>query len=232
MAVSSFPVSIGYTHEFVRRSLPEGALRVLEVGAGDGALAEVMMADGFEVVAVDVDPEAVAAAAARGVDARLAEWPADIAGQFDAVLFTRSLHHVHALEAGIAAACRSLRPGGRIIVEDFKAEGGDTGTRLWATSLASLLADCGLIDVDALPAIADRLDGPTPDHDLHSSSAIRAELAKRGVVEEGPAAYYFRYFEPFLVDAQNAASILAHESALIASGSIDPLGIRFVLTPG
>src|SRR5690349_17075257 len=108
-----------YTLEFVRRSLPEQALRLLEVGCGDGALAAALAADGLKVVAIDVDPEVVDIARASAVDARVAEWPNFEDGRFDAVLFTRSLHHVHDLMPSVEAAAAALNSGGRIIVEDF-----------------------------------------------------------------------------------------------------------------
>src|SRR5262245_50109904 len=56
------------TLAFVTGALPRGAT-VLEVGAGDGRLTARLRAAGWRVRAIDVDPAAVEAARARGVDA-------------------------------------------------------------------------------------------------------------------------------------------------------------------
>lgn len=103
---------------FVRSWLAH-PLRVLEVGCGEGELAAALVEGGYRVVAIDSDAAAVEIAKARGVDARLATWPLFDDGQFDAVLFTRSLHHIEPLDAAVAHAREVLQPGGRIIIEDF-----------------------------------------------------------------------------------------------------------------
>src|SRR4051794_17339870 len=117
-------VATSYTFDFVIRNLPKGTSRILEIGCGAGELAARLIAEGFEVVALDGAQECVDQARTLGVEARLLEWPAQLTETFDAVLFTRSLHHVHELEDAISAAAGALRPYGRIIVEDFRAEGG------------------------------------------------------------------------------------------------------------
>ncbi len=83
------------TLHFVRAHLSGGAQHLLEVGCGNGALAAALQADGHTLVALDADAEAVAEARRRGVDARHAAWPDFENAPFDAVLFTRSLHHLH-----------------------------------------------------------------------------------------------------------------------------------------
>ena len=45
--------------------------RILDLGCGDGVLTEKILAARAEVVAVDAAPEMVAAARARGIDARV-----------------------------------------------------------------------------------------------------------------------------------------------------------------
>lgn len=199
-----------YSLGFVREALPEGARRVLEVGCGDGALAAMLAAGGLDVVAIDANAEAVAKTRARGLDARLAEWPDFHAGPFDALLFTRSLHHVRDLEASVAAAFAALRPGGVLIVEDFAFEEADEESLAWFAALAGDLA----------PAALDH------DHELHSARAIEAALGAAPV----PAAYYFRYIETSAPERAEAA--LAEEERAIAAGLIRPLGRRWAVGRG
>jgi SAM-dependent methyltransferase len=196
-----------YSLDFVRDALPPDARRVLEVGCGDGALAAMLAAEGLEIVAIDADPQAVATARAGGVDARLAEWPDFDSGRFDAVLFTRSLHHVRDLEASVAAAFAALRPGGAVIVEDFAFEEADEASLAWFAALAGELAPAALVH----------------DHELHSARAIEAALGAAPV----PAAYYFRYLEA--ASPERAEAALAQEQGAIAAGSIRPLGRRWVV---
>src|ERR1043166_5521254 len=120
-----------YTYDFVKRFLPGGRNRILEVGCGAGELAARLARDGHAVIAIDSDPESVAAAQRLGLDARLANWPDFDEGYFDAVLFTRSLHHIHQLDYSVRHAADRLRDDGHIIVEDFAYESADEKTLRW-----------------------------------------------------------------------------------------------------
>jgi SAM-dependent methyltransferase len=226
-----------YTHAFVRDSLPPGARRLLEVGCGEGALAAALQAEGFALVALDTDAACVKAARARGVDARLASWPDFDGGRFDAVLFTRSLHHVGDLEAGVAAAFGCLGPGGRIIVEDFDFGYADEATLGWFASLLRLIqatrADLG--DDGLVRALAAGEEAPLAawraqhHHDLHPAEAIEAALrASAASLTVESSAYFFRYLARATADAAIAGAMLAHELDLIGSGRIAPLGRRYV----
>jgi hypothetical protein len=83
------------------------------------------------VTAVDDDPDMVESARRLGVDAHVCRWPAWRGGPYDAVLFTRSLHHMHDLDAAVAAAGAALAPAGRILVEDFAFAEADAATTRW-----------------------------------------------------------------------------------------------------
>ena len=89
--------------------------RVLDVGCGDGRLASLYTAE--EVVLVDASEAAVAAAGARGLDARLGDaealpFPDD---SFDALTCSHTLYHVPDVDRALAEFVRVLRPSGRFV---------------------------------------------------------------------------------------------------------------------
>ena len=230
--IGDTPVATRYTREFVERSLPPGATAILEIGCGTGELAAALGERGLQVLAIDSDGRCVETAKARGIDARVAEWPTPLDRRFDAVLFTRSLHHIHDLDGAVAAAVKALNPGGRIIVEDFRAEGAEERSRRWAKGLIDILGAARAYQSDEAAAwLRDKI-GPSNGHghELHSSRAIADALNAYGEIESEVAAYYFRYFEPEL-SGNATEAVLRAELDLIAASAIDALGRRFVLTP-
>ncbi|MBL6752624.1 MAG: methyltransferase domain-containing protein [Nevskia sp.] len=98
---------------------PRPGERVLDLGCGDGALTEKLVAAGCSVVGADASPEFVAAARARGLDARLADGQAlPFAAEFDAVFSNAALHWMKRdPDAVLAGVARALKPGGRFVAE-------------------------------------------------------------------------------------------------------------------
>ncbi len=97
---------------------PRPGERILDLGCGDGALTERLVAAGAVVVGVDASPEQVAAARRRGLDARVADGEAlPFEAEFDAVFSNAALHWMRRPEAVIAGVWRALRPGGRFVGE-------------------------------------------------------------------------------------------------------------------
>jgi SAM-dependent methyltransferase len=91
---------------------------VLEVGCGEGELAERMTsALSAEVIAIDQSERMVELTRARGVDARVGDVQellfAD--GAFDVVVAAWMLYHVPDLDRGIGELARVLRRGGRLV---------------------------------------------------------------------------------------------------------------------
>src|SRR6056297_452665 len=64
---------------------PRPGERILDIGCGDGTLTQALVEAGAETVGVDASPEMVAAARARGLDARIADAAAlPFEAEFDA----------------------------------------------------------------------------------------------------------------------------------------------------
>ena len=92
--------------------------RILDLGCGDGALTEKLVAAGADVVGVDASDSMIAAARARGLDARLGcGQKLEFDGAFDAVFSNAALHWMLDPDAVIAGVHRALRPGGRFVGE-------------------------------------------------------------------------------------------------------------------
>ena len=97
---------------------PRPGERVLDLGCGDGALTEKLVAAGCRVVGVDASSEQIQAAQARGLDARVMDGQAlEFEGGFDAVFSNAALHWMRRVDAVIDGVWRALVPGGRFVGE-------------------------------------------------------------------------------------------------------------------
>ena len=97
---------------------PQPGERILDLGCGDGVLTEKLVAAGALVVGVDASAEQVAAARARGLDARIMDGESlTFDREFDAVFSNAALHWMRNPDAAIAGVRRALRPGGRFVGE-------------------------------------------------------------------------------------------------------------------
>ena len=119
------------------RLAPQQGERILDLGCGDGTLT-VQIADlGASVVGVDSSPAMVAAARARGIDARLMDISAlSFDNEFDAVFSNAVLHWVRDADAAVAGVYRALCHGGRLVAEF----GGHTNVAAIGTALRAVLA--------------------------------------------------------------------------------------------
>ena len=114
---------------------------ILDLGCGDGVLTEKIAAAGAVVVAVDAAPDMVAAARARGLDARVvAGQNLNFDGEFDAVFSNAALHWMRPPEAVLAGVLRALKPGGRFVGE----MGGHNNTAAIMVAIRAVLARRGL----------------------------------------------------------------------------------------
>jgi 2-polyprenyl-3-methyl-5-hydroxy-6-metoxy-1,4-benzoquinol methylase len=106
--------------------------KILYVGPGLGHIALELARGGHDVTGVDIDPEAVSLARRtaesdpfrerRGsLSYEVAEFPGGVTGEgsYDAVLFSRVLHHIPDPTAAVDKAAGLLTPTGRIACVDF-----------------------------------------------------------------------------------------------------------------
>src|SRR5262252_7723393 len=127
---------------FLAGQVPAPATRVLDIGCGLGRLAARVAAHGREVVGVDLSPEMIARARARGEGTPGLRFecgdffdldPQD--GGYDCVLSAAVLHHMDA-DAAIPHMMRLLAPGGRLILHDLRADAGVADRARAACALA------------------------------------------------------------------------------------------------
>ena len=97
---------------FVAAHLPAAPARVLEIGCGSGALAHAMARLGHDVLAID--PSAPEGDLFRRVTLEELSDP----GPYDAVVASRSLHHIHDLPAALDKIAALLAPGGRLLLHE------------------------------------------------------------------------------------------------------------------
>jgi SAM-dependent methyltransferase len=119
--------------DFVLSQLPAPPGRVLEIGCGEGELARALSESGYDVVAID--PEAPEGAIFRRATIEAFDEP----GPFDAVVASRSLHHVHELGAALDKIFRLLR--GPLILNEFAWDRREPMTPEWEEEHEGLHGD-------------------------------------------------------------------------------------------
>jgi SAM-dependent methyltransferase len=192
---------------FVLGNLPAVPARALEVGAGTGELAAELRDAGYDVLAIDPasDSDGVVAVALAELDAE--------EGSFDAALAVVSLHHVEPLAASLRRLAEVVRPGGRLVVDEFDVDRFDERAAAWWSEQRLAL---GHEDHqhDARSRVADLRS------ELHSIDAIRASLEP--FFELTPVtrvAYLHRWgLDESLADP---------EIDLIRRGELPAVGVRF-----
>jgi len=210
---------------------------VLDVGCGNGLLAQRLSSLGFDVTALDRSlkrTERVAAVRFLETDfLGFADAP------YDALVFSASLHHLFPLEEALAAAERLLRPGGRFLAADFDLEAPDVQTARWYYDMEGLLHAAGLYRHDKVEGSPtdeplarwhkEHLDTPP----FHTGAAMQAAIGRRfrGLqVSRGP--YLFRYVAGCLVPSPHAVAVarfaLEAEERGIAASALKPVGLRLM----
>jgi len=149
---------------------PQPGERILDLGCGDWVLTAKIAAAGAIVVAVDAAPDMVAAAKAKGLDARVVPGQGlAFEREFDAVFSNAALHWMHPPEAVLAGVARALKPGGRFVAE----MGGHNNTAAIQVAFRAVLAKRGIEALALMPWY------------FPSAAAYRAKLEAAGFrVEE------------------------------------------------
>lgn len=191
---------------FVRSSLPAPPARVLEIGAGDGQLADALGAAGYEVNAID--PAAEAGGPVRPVAL------IDVEGRYDAAVAIVSLHHVEPLEESCAHLATLLAPGGLLVIDEIDSQAFDGVAASWWLGQRR--------------ALGSPEDGPMPDAmvtdlraHIHPVQRIMQALALHFTVG-GPVR------GPYLHRWDLRPSLYGPEVDLIAAGLLPAVGWRQV----
>lgn len=194
---------------FVRAALPAPGARVLEVGAGDGELADALRHDGHDVLAIDP------ASRSPSVRAVALHELVEPAGSFDAAVAVVSLHHVEPLEPSCRRLGELVRPGGALVIDEFDVERFDERAARWCL-------DHGAGDDHGHAGDPAGMAAKLRDH-LHSLGCVYEALGAWFALEapvRGPYLHRWRA-EPGLLEA---------EERLIAAGGLPVVGARLVGT--
>ena len=217
--------------------------RILEVGAGRGEVAERLRSLGHSVAAIDSDADAVETARKDGNEVIHADFLAFRADPFEAVVFTRSLHHLSPLPAAIEQARALLRCGGTMVIEDFAFDEMNQATADWLYNELRTLSTDGVLNKrdegfggeflsegGNLAAWKNHHEG---GHQIHTATQITAGVARVfQITERGEAPYLYRYIAPMLPDDSSGFRVLqvvlSREKSMIERGAIQAIGRRLV----
>jgi SAM-dependent methyltransferase len=195
--------------EFVQAQLPPAPGRVLEVGCGEGRLALAIDGLGHRVTAID--PAAPEGAIFRRVT--LEEFSAP--ERFDAIVASRTLHHIADLRDALSKLRGLLVPGGRLIVIEHAWERLDERTARWYLERRRAAGSGG---PGSLPECVETWRN---DHaGLHSAADMRREL---------DLLFSERYFAwtPYL-HGELGEALEPEERRLVDSGEIQATGFSYV----
>jgi SAM-dependent methyltransferase len=111
---------------FVRERLPQAPARVIELGCGpSGGYVPALLAAGYDALGIDRNAPEGAAYERIEFERYAPARPAD------AIVASRSLHHVADVAEVLDAVAAALRPGGTLIVLEWAWEHFDDATARW-----------------------------------------------------------------------------------------------------
>lgn len=243
-ATPSRPIDVptAETASFIEAHVARGGT-IVEVGCGSGHVAAALMRRGFGVVGIDADAETVSRARKRGVNVIEASWPDLDTAPVDAVVFTRSLHHITPLQEAIAKVPDILEPDGILLVEDFAFDEVEPDAIAWLLRIIrsqegrALISDTDDEFVEALLNADDAVEAwhREHDHDLHTVPEMTRAIEEFFEIRDRVRVpYLYRYLIDALPETREATSFvqraLQEESRLGESGEFPLIGYRIVAT--
>lgn len=226
-------------HGFLRVALRGVTGPIVEVGAGDGVIAQRLRDDGFDVIAIDASAESAAAATEQGREVIHADWRSwDGGGRapFAAVLFTRSLHHIDPIDHAMDKIIE-LAPGGLIIADEFGYELLDAAGAQLLIDAGAIVAAAGMSDKEAV-AVADPMFAwehrMEIEHEVTPSDRLLAAVESIADIEQqGNGRFVARMVTHALDPTHPRAAdvrdlMIALEDARIAAGTLPAAGLRFI----
>ena len=206
---------------FVRAELPAAPARVLEIGCGPlGGFVPGLLHGGYE--AVGIDRNAPDASGYERVDFEQHE-PAK---PVDAIVASRSLHHVGDLEDVLWRAAEALRPGGVIVVLEWAWEQFDADSAHWCFARLDAEAEQGWLGhrragwAASGEAWEEYFEAWARQHHLHRGDRIVGALDARF---DRRSCTYGPYFS-----AEFSGITEGDEQAAIDAGELRANGIRYV----
>jgi hypothetical protein len=190
---------------------------------------------GYEVQAIDPDPEAVSAALKRGVPATVAEWPDFTAPSPEAIVLVRVLHHLDDIETALDRYQAALPPAGRLLVEDSAFGDMPGWARAWFETWVERTSRAALFSTKLHPFVAAVLHGEDPSDQecVHSVAEMESALRAHFQLQfREPAPYFYRYISESVLESPAACdlvhSMLENEKSALKENRLWPLGRRWV----
>jgi 2-polyprenyl-3-methyl-5-hydroxy-6-metoxy-1,4-benzoquinol methylase len=192
-------------------------MRVLEIGCGTGLFTEKFAESRAQLVAVDISPDLLGMAKARGLSPDKVQFlqkrfeDCDVDGPFDAVIGSSILHHLH-IKAALIKIYELLKPGGigsfaepnmlnpQIFLQKnipwLKERLGDSPdeTAFVRGQLRTLLLKSGFEKVEITPF--DWLHPGTPEPLIKGVKSLGAVLEKIPIIREFAGSLYIRCRKP------------------------------------
>ena len=182
---------------------------MLDLGCGQGRLARALDDLGYRVVAID--PAAPEGAIFQAVSLEEFADPA----RFDAIVASRSLHHISDLAGGLSKLQGLLVSGGRLILIEHAFDRLDEPTARWYLEKGRAIRSGAR---DSLQACLAEWEA---DHaGLHGSTAMRRELDRRFTER------WFAWTPSLYLELGEALE--GEELRLIEAGSIQATGFQYV----
>ena len=234
-------IATAETVVFLTKHLPVSA-QLIEVGCGKGHVTRALSNRGFRAVGLDADSESVAMANERGARVLQATWPEFESAPVDAIAFTRSLHHIGDLQRAVQKARDTLKPNGKLLVEDFAFDAADEATIAWFIDIARSSVRTNASASHLISALIESDDPVTTwrqhhvQHGVYSVEVMRRCIAEHFSIEEvSSVPYLYRYLIPALPATPDAAAFLRKvsedEAKCGGAGQIALIGRRIVGTP-